>query len=97
MRILPLILFAALAATGCAVDSIARRKQERIAAYSNLPVSQQVAIEQGQLLHGMFTNATYIAWGRPSEIVCEGPTMTWIYREQEFKEHKHVTVYRGGR
>lgn len=88
-----MILLAALVATGCASDSIARRKQERLAAYSNLPVGQQVAIEQGQLLHGMSTNAAYIAWGRPSEIISEGPTMTWTYREQEFKEHKHVTVY----
>ncbi len=88
-----MILFAALMAIGCASDSIARRKQERLAAYSNLPVSQQVAIDQGKLLHGMSTNAAYIAWGRPSEIVSEGPTMTWFYREQEFKEHKHVTVY----
>jgi len=79
--------------SGCASDSIARRKQERLAAYSNLPVGQQVAIEQGQLLHGMSTNAAYIAWGRPSETVSEGPTTTWIYREQEFKEHKHVTIY----
>ena len=93
MKFASLILFAALVAIGCASDSIARRKQERLAAYSNLPVGQQVAIEQGQLLHGMSTNAAYIAWGRPSEIVSEGPTMTWIYREQEYKEQKHVTVY----
>jgi hypothetical protein len=93
MRLSALILLAALVAIGCASDSIARRKQERLAAYANLPVSQQVAVDQGQLLHGMSTNAAYIAWGRPSEIVSEGPTMTWIYREQEFKEHKHVTVY----
>ena len=99
MRFASLILFSALVAIGCASDSIARRKQERLAAYSNLPVGQQVAIEQGQLLHGMSTNAAYIAWGRPSEIVSEGATTTWIYREQEFKEHKHITIYttdRGG-
>ena len=93
MRITPLSVLAALLVIGCAGDSIGRRKQERLAAYSNLPVGQQVAIEQGQLLHGMSTNAAYIAWGRPTEIVSEGPTMTWIYREQEFKEHKHVTIY----
>jgi hypothetical protein len=93
MRLSALILFAALVAAGCASDSIERRKQERLAAYSSLPVSHQVTIEQGKLLHGMSTNAAYIAWGRPSEIISEGPTMTWIYREQEFKEHKHTTIY----
>jgi len=87
------MLLAALVAVGCASDSIERRKQERRAAYSNLPVGQQGAIDQGMLLHGMSTNAAYIAWGRPTEIVSEGPTMTWIYREQEYKEHKHVTIY----
>jgi hypothetical protein len=93
MKFPALVLLAALVAAGCASDSIARRKQERLAAYSSLPVSQQVAVDQGQLLHGMSTNAAYIAWGRPTEFVSEGPTNTWIYREQEFKEHKHTTIY----
>ena len=93
MRFASLILLVVLVAIGCASDSIARRKQERLVAYSALPVGQQVAIGQGQLLHGMSTNAAYIAWGRPSEIVSEGPTTTWIYREQEYKEQKHITIY----
>jgi len=99
MRLSALILLAALVAAGCASDSIARRKQERLDAYSNLPASQQVAVEQGRLLHGMSTNAAYIAWGRPTEIISEGPATTWIYYEQEFREHKHTTIYtseRGG-
>ena len=78
---------------GCATDTVARRKQERFMAYSALPLNHQVAIDQGRLLHGMTTNAAYIAWGHPSEIRSEGSTLTWIYREQEFKEHKHVTIY----
>jgi hypothetical protein len=41
----------------------------------------------------MTTNAAYIAWGRPSKIVSEGSTLTWTYREQELKEHKHITIY----
>jgi hypothetical protein len=99
MRLPALILFAACVAAGCASDSIARRKQERLVAWSNLTTSQQVAIDQGRLLHGMSTNAAYIAWGRPTEIASEGATTTWIYCEQEFKEHKHTTIYtseRGG-
>jgi len=92
MKLPTSILLTAFVATGCANDSIARRKQERLAAYSNLPISQQVAIDQGKLLHGMSTNAAYIAWGRPSEIISEGRTTTWIYREQELKEHKHITI-----
>jgi hypothetical protein len=47
----------------------------------------------------MSTNAAYIAWGRPSEIISEGSTTTWIYREEEFRQHKRVTIYttdRGG-
>lgn len=82
-----------MTAAGCATDTVARRKQERFMAYSALPVSHQLAIDQGRLLHGMTTNSAYIAWGRPSEILSEGSTLTWIYREQEFKEHKHITIY----
>jgi hypothetical protein len=80
-------------AAGCGTDTTARRKQERLAAYSALPVRQQIAVDQGQLLHGMSTNAAYIAWGRPDEVIAEGPITTWIYREQESREHKHVTIY----
>lgn len=78
---------------GCATDTVARRKQERFAAYSALPVNHQLAIDQGRLLHGMTTNAAYIAWGRPSEIASEGSVTTWTYRDQELKEHKHITIY----
>ena len=88
-----MVLLAVMIAAGCATDSVARRKQERLAAYSALPVSHQSAIDQGRLLHGMTTNAAYIAWGRPSEIVSERSTTIWIYREQEFKEQKHITIY----
>ena len=38
-------------------------------------------------------NAAYIAWGRPTEIISEGSTTTWTYHEQEYKEHKHTTIY----
>lgn len=93
MRTLLLAFIVTVTAVGCATDTIVRRKQERLAAYLELPVGQQVAVDQGRLLHGMSTNAAYIAWGRPSEIISEGSTTTWIYREQEFKEHKHITVY----
>jgi hypothetical protein len=85
-------LLAVMMALGCATDTVARRKQEHLAAYSALPVSHQAAIDQGRLLHGMTTNAAYIAWGCPSEIVSDGSITTWIYREQEFKEHKHITI-----
>ena len=88
-----LLAFFAVLTAGCATDTIARRKQERFVAYSASPLNHQLAIDQGRLLHGMTTNAAYIAWGRPSEILSEGSILTWIYREQEFKQQKHITIY----
>jgi len=97
MRHPALILLAVLLASGCATNSIARRKQERLDAYSNLPASHQVAVEQGRLLEGMTTNAVYIAWGKPSETSSEGTTIKWLYHEKEYEEQKHTTIAVGPR
>ena len=95
LNVLVLILFAAWLAAGCSTDIVGRRMQERRAAYSNLPANQMVAVEQGRILPGMTTNAAYMAWGRPSEVISSGPTTTWLYWEQQLEAHKSITI-RGG-
>ena len=40
----------------------------------------------------MSTIGAYIAWGRPSEIISQGATTTWIYRESRLKEHQSTTI-----
>jgi hypothetical protein len=72
--------------------TIETRKSERAAAYAGLSSEEQIAVDQGRLREGMNTNACYIAWGRPTRIISEGPTTTWLYEVSELKEHKSTTV-----
>lgn len=86
-RILFLVL--ALVLAGCATQAntdprrIARRKAERAAAFAALPPDQQGLVEQGQIRVGMNTDAVYIAWGQPAQVLqsgdASGETTTWLY------------------
>ena len=87
------LLSCALLLTGCKTPStVEARKQERASAYAALSRDQQVATDLGRLLVGMNADAAYVAWGKPTEIVSEGTTITWLYQKKELKEHKSTTV-----
>src|SRR6188768_1105935 len=36
--------------------------------------------------------AAYVAWGKPTKMISEGTTTTWLYQDSELKEHKSMTV-----
>lgn len=62
---------------------VARRRNERAAAYAALTPEQQALVDQGQLRAGMGEDAVYIAWGRPAQVLrsgdASGETVTWLY------------------
>ena len=79
--------------TACSTPStVESRKKERATAYAALSRDEQVAADQGQLRAGMNTNAAYVAWGKPTKMISEGTTTTWLYQDSELKEHNSMTV-----
>ena len=82
-----------LATTGCSTlsgSSLDARKKERYSAYQALPVDIRQAVDTGTLKAGMNTDAVYIAWGSPSEMIsggnASGEYVTWIYKAQYIQQ-----------
>ena len=76
------ILFLLLA--GCATKStIESRRLERASAYEALPPDQKAMVDAGQIRIGMSSDAVYIAWGKPNEIL-----------ESEDPQQGHLTFWR---
>ena len=90
MKTSVLILIAALTLCGCATSTIQTRKQERSAAYAELPAETRSLVDQGKIKVGMNLEAVYIAWGKPSAIVtgesANGATTTWLYHGTQLQE-----------
>lgn len=88
-----LLLIGALLWSGCATSTVEKRKQQQASAYSELPPEFKAAVAQGQIKVGMTTNAVYIAWGKPAEVLigesAAGQTMTWIYRGTQLVEYRY--------
>ena len=81
---LPALALGALFLAGCATPStVETRRQERSAAYGTLPPDQRTLIDQGQIKVGMNSDAVYIAWGRPAQVLESedggGRLTTWLY------------------
>jgi hypothetical protein len=62
MKRVTLLLLAAVLLSGCA-STIQDRRNERLAAYSQLPAETQTLVDTGQIKVGMPKDAVYIAWG----------------------------------
>jgi hypothetical protein len=92
-------LVAALLLSGCATSTIETRKQERYAAYAELPAEQKAAADSGQLKVGMPVDAVYIAWGKPSQVVAgessKGATVTWLYYSSYLQAYPYYWSYPG--
>lgn len=77
--LLPMVLFA-----GCATrNTIQSREQEHPAAYAALSPEIKDLVNQGQIKVGMTTNAVYMAWGPPAQVLQSGnqagESTTWVY------------------
>jgi hypothetical protein len=79
LRCAPLLGLAVLSAC----SGLGARKQERLNDYSTWSVSDQGLVNRGKIAPGMGTNAVYVAWGPPSEVVhtpaTPSPQTVWIY------------------
>jgi hypothetical protein len=79
-----LLLLAGMFLAGCASSStVAKRKQERPAAYDALSPEMRSLVDQGKITRGLGTDAVYIAWGQPGQVTQGendlGQTTTWSY------------------
>ena len=63
--------------------SIARRRAQRVAAYSALSKEQQELVDHGQIRVGMTEDAVFIAWGAAAQVLrsgdASGEAVTWLY------------------
>ena len=93
MKYFLLPLLAALALCSCATSSIDSRRTERRAVYDALPPETKSVVDQGQVKIGMSTDAVYIAWGQPSQILTgeseRGSLTTWLYLGTTLREHRY--------
>lgn len=50
-------------------------------------------VDEGRIAYGMDTNAVYIAWGKPDEVLQSGDergvTATWVYRGAFLEETRY--------
>jgi hypothetical protein len=94
-----LTLLTILTFAGCASSSISSRKQERSAAYASLAPDLKNLVDRGQIKVGMTSDAVYIAWGPPSDVVQSesgsGASTVWLYNggwmeENRYWSHRHL-------
>jgi hypothetical protein len=88
----PWLLLLCLA--GCVTrPTVQTRIQERSAAYASFSPAIQQQVVAGRIQAGMDTNAVYIAWGRPDEVLEHGDQrgafMSWVYRGAFLEETRY--------
>lgn len=93
-RILLGLLPVMLCVAGCATPStVQTRIQERSAAYDSFSPDVKKMVDEGRIQVGMDTNAVYIAWGRPDEVLESGNQRgvftTWVYRSAFLEETRY--------
>ena len=90
-----LTLVLALSFAGCATPTLESRKKERLAAYNALSPEMKQLVDKRLIKIGMSSDAVYISWGPPSEILesetAQGHETTWIYQGQWMEESRYWT------
>jgi hypothetical protein len=89
-------VFAALTGVllaGCATSTIESRRSEKISAYHNLAADEKELVDSGQIRVGMSSDAVYIAWGPPAEVLesedASGRVTTWRYYGSWMQESRY--------
>src|SRR6476620_6199196 len=101
------LLIVCLLFAGCATKStIESRRLERSSAYEALPPDQKQMVDAGQIRVGMTSDAVYIAWGKPNEILesedpQQGHLVFWRYygswlQENRYWAYRETSHRRGG-
>ena len=90
-----ILLAAALLFGGCATNTIDSRRRERATAFAGLSPEFQELVKQGQIKRGMPSDAVYIAWGKPSQIIHredqQGAMSVWLYHGNWLEETRYWT------
>ena len=88
LSLLPLLLL-----VGCKTSTIQSRTQERAAAYAALPPEIKDDIDAGRIRVGMNSDAVYMAWGKPAQILEsgteQGHVTTWLYEGGWIQEERY--------
>jgi len=89
-----LLLLVAAGLAGCATSStVQTRIQDRSAAYAAFSPEVKRLVAVSRIQAGMDTNAVYIAWGQPDEILESGNEhgeySTWVYRGGFLEETRY--------
>jgi hypothetical protein len=85
----------ALILCACSTPStIESRRGEKQSAYSTLGPEEQALVDQGQIKMGMTTDAVYIAWGKPAQVLesedpQRGRITTWQYQGSWMQENRY--------
>ena len=94
MKFSILFLAAVVVLCGCASSTPQKRARERAASYAGMPPETKTMVDHGKIKTGMTTEAVYIAWGQPSEILnAQTPngvtTTTWLYYATALQENSY--------
>jgi hypothetical protein len=94
-------LLLVLLTAGCATTStVESRKLERHSSYAGLSPEQRALVDQGHIKVGLPSDAVYIAWGAPSQVLngesAAGTTTTWIYSGTGWQERGYWTYHNYG-
>lgn len=84
----------ALLVVGCKTSSVESRKHERPAAYAALPPEMRADVDAGRIRVGMNSDAVYMAWGKPAQILeseteATGHVTTWLYEGGWIEEQRY--------
>lgn len=90
----PMAVLLALILSGCATNNtIAERRKANAEVYASFSPEIKSLVDAGQIKAGMTTNAVYIAWGPPAEVLQSGNKsgvlITWVYRGGFLEETRY--------
>lgn len=99
MVVVPLLMFLVMSLAGCATQStVQSRIKERADAYASFSPEVKALVDENRIQAGMDTNAVYIAWGKPEEILesgnQNGAFTTWVYRGGYLDETRYWVGWR---
>jgi len=77
----------------CSTSTIETRRTEKPAAYNALSPEEKQLVDQGQIKVGMSSDAVYIAWGQPAEVLeaedSFGHITTWRFYGSWMQESRY--------
>ena len=93
-RSAPLLALALILCACSTPSTIESRRSEKQSAYSTLAPEEQALVDQGQIKMGMTSDAVYIAWGKPAQVLesedpQRGRITTWQFHGSWMQENRY--------